>query len=274
MKAAVLARGLARRMRAAGEPAALSPEQATAAAAGLKAMMPIGPATDDGRARPFLDYILSELADAGVLDVALVVAPEHDAVRRRYTAMAPMRVALTFLVQTEARGTADAVLACERWAAGDDFLVLNGDNLYPAEVLRPLVALDTPGLPVFRRADLVEVSNFPADRIASFALLAVGPDGYLQGIVEKPDAAEMARAGDDGWVSMNLWRFDARIFGACRDVPRSARGEYELPVAVGLALERGVPFKALPASGGILDLSSRSDVLEVSRRLGSREVRP
>jgi glucose-1-phosphate thymidylyltransferase len=144
----------------------------------------------------------------------------------------------------------------------------------PAEVLRPLVALDTPGLPVFRRADLVEVSNFPADRIASFALLAVGPDGYLQGIVEKPDAAEMARAGDDGWVSMNLWRFDARIFGACRDVPRSARGEYELPVAVGLALERGVPFKALPASGGILDLSSRSDVLEVSRRLGSREVRP
>ena len=27
-------------------------------------------------------------------------------------------------------------------------------------------------------------------------------------------------------VSMNCWRFDARIFEACRDVPRSARGEY------------------------------------------------
>ena len=35
---------------------------------------------------------------------------------------------------------------------------------------------------------------------------------------------------------MNCWRFDARIFDACRDVPRSARGELELPEAVGLAV--------------------------------------
>ncbi|MEO6222658.1 MAG: hypothetical protein ABIP90_05365, partial [Vicinamibacterales bacterium] len=73
--ALVLARGLGRRMREApaGE-GTLTPEQATAASAGLKSMMPVaGP----GRpTRPFLDYVLSELADAGFTRVALVVAPE------------------------------------------------------------------------------------------------------------------------------------------------------------------------------------------------------
>ena len=66
---------------------------------------------------------------------------------------------------------------------------------------------------------------------------------------------------------MNCWRFDARIFDACRDVPKSARGEYEIPEAVGLAAARGMKFKAVPARGPVLDLSRRADAADVSRRL-------
>ena len=73
---------------------------------------------------------------------------------------------------------------------------------------------------------------------------------------------------------MNLWRFDARIFEACRDVPRSARGEYELPEAVGLALRRGVRFRAIPAVGPVLDLSRRADAADVERRLGGAAPQP
>ena len=68
-------------------------------------------------------------------------------------------------------------------------------------------------------------------------------------------------------VSMNCWHFDARIFAACRDVPRSVRGEFELPEAVGLAIARGVRFRALAARGAVLDLSRRADAAEVERRL-------
>jgi dTDP-glucose pyrophosphorylase len=66
---------------------------------------------------------------------------------------------------------------------------------------------------------------------------------------------------------MNCWRFDNRIFEACRDVPRSARGEFELPQAVMLAVERGVRFRAVPANAAVLDLSRRGDAAELSRRL-------
>jgi glucose-1-phosphate thymidylyltransferase len=73
---------------------------------------------------------------------------------------------------------------------------------------------------------------------------------------------------------MNCWRFDARIFDACRDVPRSARGEHELPEAVGLAVRRGVRFRAVPAAGPVLDLSRRADAADVERRLAGVEPRP
>ena len=66
---------------------------------------------------------------------------------------------------------------------------------------------------------------------------------------------------------MNCWRFDQRIFPFCRDVPVSARGEFELPEAVGGAVVAGMKFKTVPARGPVLDLSTRADASEVERRL-------
>jgi UDP-N-acetylglucosamine diphosphorylase / glucose-1-phosphate thymidylyltransferase / UDP-N-acetylgalactosamine diphosphorylase / glucosamine-1-phosphate N-acetyltransferase / galactosamine-1-phosphate N-acetyltransferase len=73
---------------------------------------------------------------------------------------------------------------------------------------------------------------------------------------------------------MNCWRFDARIFDACRDVAQSARGEFELPEAVGLAASRGLRFRALRVTGPVLDLSRRADAADVERRLAGVEPRP
>jgi glucose-1-phosphate thymidylyltransferase len=274
MRAAVLARGLARRMRLDDDGADLSAAQAEAAGAGRKAMMPVGDDAPGGEARPFLDYVLSSLADAGYREVALVIGPDQHDVRGRYGGGVPVdRLRIAHVVQAEARGTADAVLACETWAAGAPFTVVNADNLYPVEMLRALGQLDGPGLPIFTRERLVDESGIPLERVATFALLEVGPDGRLTGIVEKPGLEAMAAAGPDAPVSMNCWRFDARIFEACRDVDASPRGEYELPMAVGLALSRGVVFRTFAATGAVFDLSRRADVASVARRLAGRRVR-
>ena len=59
----------------ADEPAArLTSDQQRAAAAGLKALMPI-------EGRPFLDYVLGSLADAGLASVGIVVGPGEDPIR-------------------------------------------------------------------------------------------------------------------------------------------------------------------------------------------------
>jgi glucose-1-phosphate thymidylyltransferase len=294
-RALVLARGLGTRMQRADPGAVLTPAQLHAADAGFKALMPIA-------GRPFLDYVLGTLADVGVTRVGLVVAPDHHAVADHYAAVPPSRVVLSFVVQAEALGTANAVTAAEAWTRGEPFLAMNADNLYPVAALRALASLDEPGLPTFTAEDLVATSNIPDDRIRAFALVDVDEAGYLSRIVEKPGSgvpaggererpsAESGTVGSgsagqmaDGvssafrrnaQISMNLWRFDARIFDACRDVPRSARGEYELPEAVAHAIRHGVRFRAVPARGPVLDLSRRADAADVERRLAGVVPRP
>jgi dTDP-glucose pyrophosphorylase len=259
-RAVVLARGLGTRMREPDARVHLTPAQARAAAGGLKAMLPI-------HGRPFIDYVLSAAADADVRDVALVVAPDHDLLREHFAAAHPERVRVSFVVQPEPRGTADAVLAAQAWTAGDPFLVMNADNLYPADTLCALAAANEPSFPAFDAGELIASSNIPADRVRAFALVEVDADGYMTSIVEKPTGADGVRVDDRRVVSMNCWRFDARIFDACRDVPASARGEVELPEAVGLAVSRGMRIRALPARGPVLDLSRRADAADVERRL-------
>ena len=265
-RAIVLARGLGTRMRAPDSSVQLTPEQQRAADAGVKAMMPLN-------GRPFLDFILSSLADAGIRLVALVVAPDHEALRRYYEMDAPpTRIRLDFVVQPDALGTANAVLVAEAWVAGNAFLAMNADNLYPVQVLTDLSSLSEPGLPAFEAGELVESGNIPPERIRSFAILDVDEPGYLVGIVEKPTLDLPPGAGR--FISMNCWRFDERIFHACRDVPKSERGEFELPEAVGLAVRQGVKFKTFHARGPVLDLSTRADAADVARRLAPTIPRP
>jgi dTDP-glucose pyrophosphorylase len=268
-RAVVLARGLGSRMRAADDRVSLTHGQSSAADAGRKALIPVN-------GRPFLDYALSALADAGLTDVALVIAPDDAATPRYYAEAPPVRVRVTYVVQEAPLGTADAVRAVAPWAGADEFLVMNADNLYPVGALADLAAIEGPGLPVFEREDLVGSGNIPAERVAAFAIVDVDADGYLTRIVEKPASvisASESRPGE-ALVSMNCWRFDSRIFDVCRDVPRSIRGEFELPEAVGLALCRGIRFKALRARGPVLDLSRRGDVASVARHLARHVPNP
>lgn len=260
-RAVVLARGLGTRLREADPAVTLTEEQHRAANAGLKPMVPI-------HGRPFLDYVLGAIADAGIRHVALIVAPDHHVIRRHFEDHAPSRLAISFVVQDEALGTANAVLAAEQWAGDDPFLAMNADNLYPVHALRDLASLDEPGLLAFEADDLVRTSNIPAERVKAFAMVETDDHGYLIRIVEKPKDLP------PHLISMNCWRFDNRIFGACRDVPRSARGEFELPDAVTLATRRGIRFRAIRARGPVLDLSRRADTIDLARRLETASPRP
>jgi glucose-1-phosphate thymidylyltransferase len=251
-------------MRRAQESASLSDAQSAVADTGVKALIPVG--------RPFLDYVISALADAGICDVCLVVGPEHAALEERYGTGGFERVTVSFAVQAEPRGTADAVLAAERWAAEEPFLVLNSDNYYASQTVARLAALGEPGLVAFSREGL-RAGGIAESRVASFAVLEL-EDEYLVRIIEKPTETELSRLGSELWVSMNCWSFDARIFQACREVPLSSRGELELPVAVGTAIARGdMRVRAVRSSAPVLDLSSRADIANVTARLASVEVR-
>jgi len=223
---------------------------------------------------PLLDYILAGLADAGCTSACIVVGPEHGVVRQRYEVdHPPTRLSLAFAVQEEARGTADAVLAAEVFAAGEPVLVVNGDNLYPTDALAALAALPRAGLVGFRQSALVEGGGLSAERVRAFALVEADGAGCLSRIVEKPDAAVAASFGPDPLVSMNAWLLPPTIHDACRQVRPSPRGELELQDAVIIAMARyGERFRVVLSDQPVLDLSSRADIPAVTARLAGRRV--
>ncbi|MDQ2667102.1 MAG: nucleotidyltransferase family protein, partial [Gemmatimonadota bacterium] len=250
-KAVILARGLGSRMRKADDDASLDAAQAAAADSGVKGMIPIG--------RPFMDFIISALADAGFTDVCLVIGPEHQTVRDYYERdVVPVRVRITFAVQQRPAGTADAVLAAEQFADGAPFVVINSDNYYPVHALAELHRRSTPALIAFDREALVSMGNVAEGNVARFGALEIDGDGELRRIVATPNPAA---PGEMIYASLNCWLFTSEIFRACRAVTPSARGELELPQAVQLAIAEGwMRFEAVRVRAGVLDMSRRGDV--------------
>ena len=96
-----------------------------------------------------------------------MIGPEHDAIREYYERTAPpRRMRITFAIQAEPRGTADALLAAEAFASvPQGYLVMNADNYYPVEESRRLREWDEPGTWLFEPDALVRESNIPAERI-------------------------------------------------------------------------------------------------------------
>lgn len=254
-------------MRRPGGAPGLSDEQQSAADTGVKGMIPIG--------RPFLDYVISALADAGIADVCLVIGPEHHAIREYYQAKHRLaRIRVHFAIQQQPLGTADAVAAAETFAGGEHVLMLNSDNYYPVHTLRALRDLGSAGVAVFERAALVQLGNIDVERIGKFSVVRIDANGFLEQIIEKPSADEVASLGREVFVGMNSWSLPPEIYAACRAISPSVRGELELQDAVQYARDAmGIRFKVLTFHDGVLDLSSRGDIASVAERLRDTEPR-
>src|SRR5579863_4029778 len=196
-RAVILARGLGTRMRTEQENTHLDASQSAVADSGMKAMIPFG--------RPFLDFVLSGLADAGYRSACIVIGPEHSVVSEHYARIQPQRINVEFAIQQKPIGTADAVLTVKDFAGDQQFVVLNGDNLYRLEVLNALRELGEPGAVMFDEESLVRNSNIPAERVRSFAYGTVNSENYLIDLVEKPDESNISNLRANSLISMNCW---------------------------------------------------------------------
>ena len=227
--------------------------------------MPVG--------RPLIDYVLSGLADAGYQRACLVTGPDHGVLREHVDALDGGRLEISFATQHEPLGTANATSAAAEFVGDDNFLLINSDNYYPTSALAGLRSPNGAAVAAFRPEGLCR-GNIAAERIRSFAILALDANRRLKRVIEKPDDRTYAAMKGDVLVSMNCWRFTPRIFEACQAVPRSARGEFELTDAVSYAVDKlGELFEVLVVDEPVLDLSTQADVGEVARRLSAVEVR-
>jgi dTDP-glucose pyrophosphorylase len=262
--AVILAAGRGMRMRRVQDSAQLTARQAEIAQTGIKALIPVG--------RPFIDYVLAGLADAGYRRVCIVIGPDHDALRAHICDYRLGRLEIHFAIQHEAHGTANALTAANECVGDNPFLLINSDNYYPRSALVRLRLAQGPAVVAFELEGLRQ-GNISDERLRNFAVLKSSADGILRQVIEKPSNVFDLQEKEPLLISMNCWRFTPIIFEACRAIARSARGEFELTDAVSYAVDvLGERFNVLVENEPVLDLSTQTDVVEVSRRLASIEV--
>ena len=276
---AILAGGVSSRMKKALASAAnLDPSLRQEAESKSKSMIGVGKGS-----RPFLDYLLHNIAAAGYRDVVIVVGERDHSIReyyeRRENAGRFAGLEISYAVQPippgreKPLGTADALLrafqAAPRWK-GQRVTVCNSDNLYSVEALKLLMrdAHDNAMIDYDRSA-----LRFEQERIAAFAVIRKDAQGFLMEIIEKPTAEEIALAADTQGrigVSMNAWRFSYDLMLPCLEsVPLNpVRQEKELPAAVKMMVDRrpGCVF-TIPLAEHVSDLTSPSDILRVIEEL-------
>lgn len=184
---------------------------------------------------PMLGHVLALAGTAGAAAIAVVVGPGMDNVRDEALRRAP---GAAIFVQTEQRGTADAVLAARDPIAAHkgDVIVLYADTpLIRAETLVRLRAALAQGAGV-------AVLGFEAADPTGYGRLLTDADGALSAIREDKDATTAERAVrlcNSGVLAFRVPDL-ARLLGRIGNA--NAKGEYYLTDAVEIA--RGDGHKA------------------------------
>ena len=191
--------------------------------------------------RAMAAHVLHALADAGIRRAVVVVPPDEDGdIVRNVVADDSGCIALTFAVQQQARGTADAVLAARDEVTTSHVLVVNGDlPLLTAGHLRPLLAS--------AGADAT-IATAAMEEPARMGRIVRGAGGGLSRIVEWRDASEAERCIREVNLGLYLFRADFLwpeleriVAGAAEDGEAYATDAIPVAVARGSACAVEVP---------------------------------
>ncbi|ELZ07840.1 bifunctional sugar-1-phosphate nucleotidylyltransferase/acetyltransferase [Natrialba aegyptia] len=214
--------------------------------------------------RPLVAHTVDAAIDAGADEIVLVVGYESETVREFFSATY-RGVSVSYAVQTDQNGTADAVNAASEHLDGP-FAVLNGDNLYDPAAIAALFD----SCPAVCAIEVKDPRNY--------GVLSTD-DGTVVDIVEKPadPPTNLANAG--------AYAFPERARDWL-DVPASERGEHEItdvlarvidefavtPVTTDRWMDVGRPWELLEANEwklGELDRRIEGEVSDAAQLEGA-----
>jgi glucose-1-phosphate thymidylyltransferase len=201
--------------------------------------------------KPMVFYVLEDIAQAGITEVAVIVAPHSEAdIRAAVGDGSAFGLDVTYLRQDEPLGIAHTVLVAEEYLRDEPFLMYLGDNLLGGGV-KPYV------------------EDFERESPAASILLVRVPDprqfgvAVLQGdrvvrLVEKPKdpPSDLALAG--------VYMFGGEIFESVKSIAPSWRNELEITDAIQHLLDRGLDVRANIHDGFWLDTGKKDDLLEAN----------
>lgn len=198
--------------------------------------------------RPVLEYVLDALVDAGVDRAVVVVGHKGDRIRDRFE-NAYRGLELEYVRQKVQLGSGHALLEA-RERVGDEFLVVNGDNVIDARMVRGT-------LDHFRESDCAaSVSVAPSDTPEEYGAVLT-ENGTVTTIIEHPSDSAGYR------INAGVYAFTSEIFDAL-DRTETRAGELYVTDALN---DLSGEVLAADVNGVWFDPSYPWDVLTVTEKL-------
>jgi glucose-1-phosphate thymidylyltransferase len=203
--------------------------------------------------KPVLFYGIEAMAEAGIEDVGIIIAPETGGeIREAAGDGSRFGVRIEYIEQDAPRGLAHAVLTAEEFLGDSPFVMYLGDNL----LRNGIVAL---------------VETFRTERPDALILLTPVPDPENYGVAELDGDERVARLVEKpkepktNLALVGVYMFTPAIFEAARSIEPSWRDELEITDAIQTLVDRGLRVDPHIVHGWWKDTGQVHDMLEANR---------
>jgi len=204
--------------------------------------------------KPILFYGLEAMAEAGIVEVGIIVGSTAEEMRAAVGDGSRFGLAVTYIPQTAPLGLAHCVLIAQEFLGEDSFVMYLGDNLLREGV-----------------ADLVESFEKLRGEAAAQILLARVPDPTQFGVAELDAAGRVVHLVEkpsdppSDLALVGVYLFDATIHEAVRSIEPSARGELEITDAIQWLIDHGHRVRSQILDGWWKDTGNLEALLEGNR---------
>ena len=213
--------------------------------------------------KPILFYGLEALAEAGIVEVGMIVGETRKEVMAAVGDGSAWGLQVTYIRQDEPLGLAHCVLIARDFLGDEDFVMYLGDNLLESRLV-DVVDLFTSERGRLDGAPAALILLRKVEDPRQFGVAELDAGGHVVRLVEKPvdPPSDLALIG--------VYLFDTRIHDAVRAIEPSSRGELEITDAIQWLVDQDFPVMAREIHGWWIDTGKKDPLLEANRLLLER----
>jgi glucose-1-phosphate thymidylyltransferase len=218
--------------------------------------------------KPILFYGIEDMVEAGIKEVGIIIgAATGSEVRDAVGDGSRWGIEITYIPQADPLGLAHCVLIARDFLGDDDFVMYLGDNMLQQGLVEFTQRFETARARASSPRPREGADATPAAQILlarvddprQFGVAALGPDGEVVHLVEKPQdpPSDLALVG--------VYLFDRHIHDAVDAIEPSWRGELEITDAIQWLIDNGHRVTHEVLVGWWIDTGKKDPLLQCNR---------
>lgn len=178
--------------------------------------------------KPMIYYPMSTLMLAGIREVLIISTPRDiDGFKNLFGSGDALGMSISYAVQSEPRGLADAFIIGEEFIGSDNVCLVLGDNIFYGYGFSERL-LNAAG-----RKKGATIFGYHVSNPTEFGVVEFDQEGNVLSIEEKPQEPK------SNYAVPGLYFYDNRVSAIAKQVKPSARGEIEITAINNAYLEMG-----------------------------------